>query len=282
MPGQRGADVSRIEVLREEFGSIRYRLLKDDGTVDEKKVPVDEIRTEARRLKKGLRYVLEKREGVEPSPETITLIEPEPELPQAEELPEVQRHTHAEFGLPLEEHSHTHEHPLTDHTHEHSHTLESHEHAHEHDLPAHGHSALGLRLEALEALTEAQAGHRHAPHSHENLAPMEHSHAAFDQIAILARGLLELKQQIEALPQPALIGHDHALEEHDHSLEEHSHAYAPEVHEHLEYLPTQVTAANVSKIRRRRTIPHEHNFATLTSDGKWRCSLCGDPKGIDQ
>lgn len=263
--------MSHLELLREEYGSIRYRITRDDGQVDEKKVSAAQVREEARRTHKSLKSILEKLEGLpEGQPDTLVDLADE-NTPEAASLPQIQRHTHIEFSLPVLDHQHphehNHEHSLLPHDHKHEHELIKHEHdhdhKHEHDLPAHGHVAIDIRLAALEKASEVLQGHGH-PHEH----PHDHNNIlqdVFERLAHLADAVLAFETRLAELKTDA------APAQHEHTLVEHYHRIGP--HEHPEF---GVTKAKSRKAEAQTV--HEHSFDTMKGDGIWRCGICGIPR----
>lgn len=236
----------KLEILREEFGSFRYRIEHDDGTMDEKKAPAAEVRAEARRAHKSFKRVIEDREGFDHSAPEIVMeaADSEEPAPLADVLEGVQRHTHREFdhahehehGLP--DHDHAHGHDLAPHQHEHSHPFIEHAHdleEHAHALPDHGHPYLAHDHDHQHPFVThdhpvTQHDHPVAAHDHEpDLTVPEHDHAVPSHEH-------EVATHEHVLPRHGHEPHGHPLESHEHPAEQHEHPLA--AHEHDVRMPT--------------------------------------------
>lgn len=233
--------MASIEVLRQEFGSYRYRVNKDDGTFDEKKAPVVEVDAERRSTHKSLLAVLAKREGLDVSNVTVL---PMPG-PESAIQPETGMHTHVEFSLPVAEHDHDFA-PLN---HDHQGTITNRENferlqervlvdqqrvtsaikqvtarveSHEHPAPQHRHELVNAQLEALEkeiaTLSRKPVG--------------EHGHQGYATVEMVTEGLAALRRQVADMREEFSTAINNLRAEMA-TLSERS--YAPLVHDHAHY-----------------------------------------------
>ena len=240
--------MAHIEVLRQEFGSYRYAVHKDDGTTDEKKAPIAEIDAERRRSHRSLAFVLAKREGLDDSQVTV-LPMPDPEAAiQTDGL-----HTHVEFSLPVAEHDHEFA-PLN---HDHSGTITNRENLerlqervlaseqrltsevkkvaaqaenHEHRQPPHKHELLNAQIEALETQIASLAGRPVQGHDHNGYAT---ANEVSEGLAAVRRLLSDMREEFSTAiaglrtELSALSDRSYAPLVHDHSYAESNHKHDP-------------------------------------------------------
>ena len=241
--------MAHIEVLRQEFGSYRYAVHKDDGTTDEKKAPVAEIDAERRRTHKSLASVLAKREGLDDSQVTVIPMSD----PEAEVQPEAGLHTHTEFTLPVAEHDHEYA-PFN---HDHKGTLTNRENlerlqervlaseqrttseikkvaaqveGHEHRQPPHKHELLTAQIEALETQIASLVGRPVQEHGHSGYATATE---VSEGLAAVRRLLSEMREEFSTAiaglrtELSALSDRSYAPLVHDHSYAESNHKHDP-------------------------------------------------------
>lgn len=270
--------MATLDWFREEHGSFRYHVTRDDGTPDESKLPAEEVKEEARKLHKSQRFVIERRLGLEPLAEV--LIEPADDLPEAEALEPVQHHTHREFSQPVPgmaeltgvvnglaqavnrlnafvEELAGREYASTGHGHR---DLED---AISQDRVSAAHTATEVARIAETVALHLASREIHAVPDLSGFVTIDVAQRLAEQVATLAGHVDEIKAR------PLVAGHHHTLDSDGRNIEQ----VLPQLESRVEALESAEKAPVESEVT---LPPHVHEFATKGKHkGEWLCA-CGE------
>lgn len=216
----------RVEVLREEYGSIRYRVFgADDSLEKETKLPANEVRTASQERfgntrKSSLRKVIEAHEGIEDSPASD---DRQAEIDWLAGEIQVVRNEVGETlkGYAAKEHPHPEFATLAnalkgfqarlDKLDGHVKTLQDHARDHKHDVPEHPHPSLQAQLDA-QGRDLKVVGERELPlHPHPefvtiaNLSEILKNLDTNIALAALRQSIADVDARIPVVPQMPVV-----------------------------------------------------------------------------